>query len=327
MDLKIGLPILLVFGVSIISFATTTKEISFKNRDVTLQGTLYYPKGEGPFPAVVFVHGSGPETRDNSKYSAKWMASIGYVALTYDKRGTGESDGDENDWKRFSFEHLAGDIMAAVDILATDPKVKAAKIGIHAASQGGWVSVLAAAKSEKINFMIIKSASVTTVHEDRVFERTQRLKKEEFSDDELAQAKTIQNVEAKTSEEDLFPDLFEKYKDTPWIKRVYGDLEPSHPSLIAYREWYSTIAYFDPITYLKQIDIPIMWIFGDPKLDNHGPVKKSIENLESLIASKNYEIRSYSDQDHNVKEKEYEADLYQWLIKINGDNGFKFRKH
>ncbi len=46
---------------------------SFKERDVTvgegewkLPGTLTVPVGSGPFPAVVLVHGSGPNDRDET---------------------------------------------------------------------------------------------------------------------------------------------------------------------------------------------------------------------------------------------------------------------
>ena len=38
--------------------------ITFQNGDVTLAGTLDLPAGEGPFPAVVTIHGSPPLTRN-----------------------------------------------------------------------------------------------------------------------------------------------------------------------------------------------------------------------------------------------------------------------
>ena len=85
--------ILFAISLSSTSFAIEKREVDIKSGEITLKGTLYIPKGEGPFPAVVFVHGSGPETGSNSSYSAKWLASIGYVAVAYEKRGSGESDG------------------------------------------------------------------------------------------------------------------------------------------------------------------------------------------------------------------------------------------
>ena len=42
------------------------EEISFENKieKFNLAGTLTYPKGEGPFPAVILVSGSGPQDRN-----------------------------------------------------------------------------------------------------------------------------------------------------------------------------------------------------------------------------------------------------------------------
>jgi dienelactone hydrolase len=76
------------------------KQGSFREQDVTvgstpwtLPGTLSLPLGEGPFPAVVLVHGSGPNDRDESIGGAKpfrdlaWgLASRGIAVLRYEKR-------------------------------------------------------------------------------------------------------------------------------------------------------------------------------------------------------------------------------------------------
>jgi dienelactone hydrolase len=58
-----------------------------------LSGTLTIPNGKGPFPAVVLIHGSGPNDRDetvgaNHPFAdiAEGLASRGIVALRYDKR-------------------------------------------------------------------------------------------------------------------------------------------------------------------------------------------------------------------------------------------------
>src|ERR1700722_7897552 len=72
----------------------------FRERDVTvgadewkLAGTFTLPMGKGPFPAVVLVHGPGPNDRDESIYAtrifkdiAEGLASRGIAVLRYDKR-------------------------------------------------------------------------------------------------------------------------------------------------------------------------------------------------------------------------------------------------
>ena len=73
---------------------------SYRERQVTvgagewaLPGTLTMPVGPGPFPAVVLVHGSGPNDRDETVGGAKpfrdlaWgLASRGVAVLRYEKR-------------------------------------------------------------------------------------------------------------------------------------------------------------------------------------------------------------------------------------------------
>lgn len=38
------------------SFAATSKTVSYKSGDETVQGVLYAPQGKGPFPAIVVIH-------------------------------------------------------------------------------------------------------------------------------------------------------------------------------------------------------------------------------------------------------------------------------
>lgn len=69
------------------------EEVTVGREPFVLSGTLDLPRGSGPFPAVVLVHGSGPQDRDETiaaqrpfKDIAEGLASRGVLVLRYDKR-------------------------------------------------------------------------------------------------------------------------------------------------------------------------------------------------------------------------------------------------
>jgi pimeloyl-ACP methyl ester carboxylesterase len=71
----------------------TEQNITIGSKPWKLPATVSIPNGSGPFPAVVLVHGSGPNDRDESIYSnkpfkdiAQGLASNGILVLRYDKR-------------------------------------------------------------------------------------------------------------------------------------------------------------------------------------------------------------------------------------------------
>ena len=65
----------------------TEEEVSFRNGDVTLSGTLLLPLTKGPHAAAVFLHGSGPEGREATRFLAEFFNNNGIAALISDKRG------------------------------------------------------------------------------------------------------------------------------------------------------------------------------------------------------------------------------------------------
>ena len=73
--------------------AFTEENITIGNQSWLLPATLSIPNGMGPFPAVILVHGSGPNDRDETigpnkpfKDIAQGLASNGVIVLRYDKR-------------------------------------------------------------------------------------------------------------------------------------------------------------------------------------------------------------------------------------------------
>src|SRR5436305_15246668 len=75
-------------------------EVEWQVDSMTMRGTLVRPLGSGPFPAVVFIAGSGPTDRDwnspllpgsngSARLIAEELARAGFASLRYDKRASG----------------------------------------------------------------------------------------------------------------------------------------------------------------------------------------------------------------------------------------------
>src|ERR1051325_2136524 len=68
------------------------EEVEFASHGATLSGSIVFPVNQPINAAVVFIHGSGKQTR-NMGLAARF-AKEGIVALVYDKRGAGKSGGE-----------------------------------------------------------------------------------------------------------------------------------------------------------------------------------------------------------------------------------------
>ena len=123
------------------------QEVQVGEGEWTLPGTLTVPVGAGPFPAVVLVHGSGPQDRDETIGPNKpfrdlaWgLASQGIAVLRYDKRTRvyGEQLLKVADTITVQTETI-DDALAAVALLRNTPQIDSSRICVLGHSLGGYV--------------------------------------------------------------------------------------------------------------------------------------------------------------------------------------------
>src|SRR5207247_9489305 len=83
-------PLLLLSPVSL---AATPDTVTFQSSNIALHGLLYKPVGTGPFPAVLYNHGSAPGMLSNEAFerNAPLYISRGWAVFASYRRGQGLS--------------------------------------------------------------------------------------------------------------------------------------------------------------------------------------------------------------------------------------------
>lgn len=124
-----------------------------------LAGTLTLPKGEGVFPAILLISGSGPQDRNEEILGHKpfliiadYLTKKGYAVLRYDDRGTAKSGGE---FKGATSLDFASDATSALAYLKTRKDIDTTKIALTGHSEGAMLAAMIAANDPSINAIIM----------------------------------------------------------------------------------------------------------------------------------------------------------------------------
>jgi len=139
--------------------------------------------GDGPFPAVLLIHGSGaadldgyvpPElsgTENGARIFlqiAEYLTERGFVVLRYDKRGIGENATILNPdvFGNATVQKLQGDAEVALDVLLQQPEVDKENITILGVSEGTTIAPrIAAERPDNVKNIVLMGAAAQTLYD------------------------------------------------------------------------------------------------------------------------------------------------------------------
>ena len=125
------------------------EQVTFESDGLMLSAVVHIPDGYAgtPLPAFIVCHGFvGSKDESHAELQARMMEDFGYIALRFDFRGCGMSEGARGQVR--CMDQVA-DAKNALTFLARRPEVDAARIGITGHSFGAAVAVYAAGIDER----------------------------------------------------------------------------------------------------------------------------------------------------------------------------------
>lgn len=275
------------------------EEVTFRDRDVALSGTLVLPRGKGPHPALIRIQGAGPQTRRNAFDG--WFAYHGVAYLSFDKRGTGTSTGD---WREAGISELADDVLAAVRFMRQRNDIDPDQIGIEGDSEGGWIAPVVATRDPRIKFVVIWAGPAMDYVPELMNEVEEGMKARGLSGDELKKALEFKrraltmladgaglNDEAWAK----FQAFVGPYRNEKWFPYLREPEQRGWPQKKLY-----LMAQIKSSEFWRQVKIPVLALYGGKDLNV--PAAKNVSALtQALTAGSNqdFTVKVFPDANHD----------------------------
>jgi dienelactone hydrolase len=264
------------------------KEVLIGSGEWILPGTLTLPAGKENFPAVVLVHGSGPNDRDESIGPNKpfrdlaWgLASRGIVVLRYEKRTKAHGRKLKDFKGNFTVkEETIDDALAAVELLRGVEGIDAQKIFVLGHSLGGMlVPRIGLLDPDIAGFIIL--AGATRPADEAILEQTDYII--------MLDGKITESEKARLDEIQKTVEKIRNLKES--------DLHPEKENLLgAPPEYWLDLRDYDPPATAKRLRQPMFILQGGR---DYQVTEKDFENWEKSLSSRqNVLFRLYPDLNH-----------------------------
>ena len=235
-----------------------------------LAGTLSVPKGNGPFPAVVLISGTGQNTRDEDVWGHKVFVVLadalnrkGIAVLRYDKRGVGGSTGDYDAATTVDF---TTDAEAAVTWLKTQPEIEGHQVGVLGHSEGGVIAPAVGVADKSVAFVVMIAGPAIRGDKLFVLQSAMTAKAYGAPDDYIARRKVF--------DQELYDAIVSAPSDAVALDRAKAIVaqgvakkivDPNEAETLPgddARRWERYFLAYDPAPTLAKLTVPVLALNG-----------------------------------------------------------------
>jgi pimeloyl-ACP methyl ester carboxylesterase len=268
------------------------EEVAYENKrdGVKLAGTLTFPRGKGPFPAVLLITGSGPQDRNESLLGHKpflvladYLTRQGIAVLRVDDRGVGGSTGST---PNSTTENFAADVMAGIEFLKTRKEINPKQIGLIGHSEGGLIAPMVAAQNGDVAFIVLMAGAGLTGEEILYTQGAMIMKANGASAGQLAKQRATQESMFKILKEEKDPAAAEKRLWQEMSKSLTEEEKKKSEQTIAAHiklantPWFRYYLTLDPRHALRKVKCPVLALNGENDLQ-----VSANENLRDIEAA------------------------------------------
>lgn len=264
-------------------FPYIADDVTFTNgkANINLAGTITVPKGDGPFPAVVMITGSGGQNRDEELLGHKpflviadWLTRNGIAVLRIDDRGVGKSQGSQLNATSADF---ATDAEAAFQYLKGHAKINPKMIGLMGHSEGGLIAPIVASENPSIAF-IVSLAGPGVTGQQIIIRQSQDISKLSGASEEQIKKssetnkrlyavlrKEKDNKKAETKILAIYKEILIKEKTSKEdTEKAVSQLKSTFGS--STYTWFRYFLFTDPAAFWKKVKCPVLALNGEKDL-------------------------------------------------------------
>lgn len=284
--------------------------------NVRLAGTLLLPEGEGPFPAVALVTGSGPQDRDETLMGHKpflviadALARRGIASLRWDDRGVGASGGDH---MGSAVEDFAADARAAVAFLRSRSELNQKAIGIVGHSEGGLTGPMVAAADSSVRFLVLLAPPGESM-QSLLMRQTGDLLRLQGLDGKLvnralaAQAEDLALIaDPSLAVNELRAKLraLAETRRSQFTAEERGLLQVDGDAIergiqVSTTAWFRSLIRQDPAVHLRSVEVPVLALFGEKDIQVEARVNsEAVRAALAAAGNPDHEVRSLPGLNH-----------------------------